>query len=318
MIQTSFCNRKASRWQDSWGCWLWKTKLKFFNFSIFVQNVSANGMKLKQSQSEGLWENQILHFIPLFSHEILQMIPLKSLIYVNINIYFCCWITHSLLTVENWPMYCYYYISSHTNHHISGILCVCGFFVFCFFVFLSEIEFVLKCFWQQHEIEVFSVAVFPFIPEGHLAIYEPHSVGLSALTQSGENRRRSTVTCTLLNAGICKNLFQAFHIRSTPPASPSGMWRKFEKNIQNLLLVICMPRGARLLSIAPFFQPFDILLDVAVCLRCSSDTYCSLFHRQKGVVVVVVVRGCQFIKRMCGVVLHTNTEQALWRIPSSA
>lgn len=36
-----------------------------------------------------------------------------------------------------------------------------------------------------------------------------------------------------------------------------------------------------LLSIAPFFQPFDILLDVGVCLRCSSDTYCSLFQREK-------------------------------------
>lgn len=137
---------------------------------------------------------------------------------------------------------------------------VCGFF----FAFLSEIEFVLKCFWQKHEIEVFSFAVFPFIPEGHLAIYEPHSVGLSALTQWGENRRRSTVTCTLLNAGICKNLFQAFHIRSTPPASPSGMWRKFEKNIQNLLLVICMPRGACCQSLHSFSHLTFCLMSLRV------------------------------------------------------
>ena len=36
-----------------------------------------------------------------------------------------------------------------------------------------------------------------------------------------------------------------------------------------------------LLSIAPFFQPFDILLDVGVCLGGSSDTYCSLFQRER-------------------------------------
>ena len=71
-----------------------------------------------------------------------------------------------------------------------------------------------------------------------------------------------------------------------------------------------------LLSIAPFFQPFDILLDVGVCLRCSSDTYCSLFQREReggregdreGGRERERVRGCQFINRTCGVVLHTNT-----------
>lgn len=49
-----------------------------------------------------------------------------------------------------------------------------------------------------------------------------------------------------------------------PPIPPSG--RKFEKKIQNLLLVISMSGGAWLLSIAPFFQPFDILFDV-VCVK---------------------------------------------------
>lgn len=103
------------------------------------------------------------------------------------------------------------------------------------------------------------------------------------------------------------------------PSFPSGTWRKFEGNIQNLLLLICMPGGARLLSIAPFLQPFDIPLDVGVCLRWSSDTYCSLFQKEgeekresegemekegegdRG------VRGCRFINRPCGAVLHTNT-----------
>lgn len=76
------------------------------------------------------------------------------------------------------------------------------------------------------------------------------------------------MTCTHLNVGICKILFQALHIRLTPPTplSPSGIWRKFEKKIQNLLLVISMPGGTWLLSIAPLFQPFDILLDV-VCVK---------------------------------------------------
>lgn len=80
----------------------------------------------------------------------------------------------------------------------------------------------------------------------------------------------NTVTRTHLNAGICKILFQTLYIRLTPPPPPplypSSIWRKFEKKIQNLLLVISMPGGAWLLSIAPFFQPFDILLDV-VCVK---------------------------------------------------
>lgn len=95
------------------------------------------------------------------------------------------------------------------------------------------------------------------------------------------NCRYNTVTTSRLNARICKNLFQAFRHQISTPTFASGVWRKFEKNIQNLLLVICMPCGARLLSIAPFFQPFDILLDVGVCLRCSSDTYCSLFQKER-------------------------------------
>lgn len=67
-----------------------------------------------------------------------------------------------------------------------------------------------------------------------------------------------------------------------PPASPYGQRAKLEKNIQNLLIVICMPAGAALLSIARLLLPFDILLDVAVRLRCSSDTYCSLFQSGRG------------------------------------
>lgn len=82
--------------------------------------------------------------------------------------------------------------------------------------------------------------------------------------------------------GHLQDSLSSVHIRSTPPASPSGMWRKFEKNIQNLLFVISKPGGAWLLSIAPFFQPFDILLDVGVCQGAAATHIVHYFRGEEG------------------------------------
>lgn len=43
-----------------------------------------------------------------------------------------------------------------------------------------------------------------------------------------------------------------------------------------------MPGGARLLSIAPFFQPFDILLDVGVCQGAAVTHIVHYFREEEG------------------------------------
>lgn len=114
-------------------------------------------------------------------------------------------------------------------------------------------------------------------------IYDTHSPDHPHTVQIKWAENRETIQshfplCTRAFARIPFKLFSSDQHSCSPLGHVGG---KFEKNIQNLLLVICMPRGARLLSIAPFFKPFDILLDVGVRLRCSSDTYCSLFQRER-------------------------------------
>lgn len=60
-------------------------------------------------------------------------------------------------------------------------------------------------------------------------------------------------------------LSSASHQINTP-TFPSGMWRKFEKEHCELAFSDLHVSQSRWLSIARFFQPFDILLDVAVCV----------------------------------------------------